>query len=335
MKYIKLVVAVCLSIILHTTYPHFVTYELNPGRLGDHLLTYSKALLVQYLAEKEGRNIPLYHRPFKWSDQLTLSTVEQYIPPKRYETVPVIYYDKNTIAFTSSSPKTKQKPTGYVCSLKTIIYDIRGFTDLYRYTQKTPEFKKRLLEMISPVNPIESIDLPDNMPTVAIHVRTGGGFDKPLFMQSNLPSKPSGNHSFADLIYPLRFPPEIFYIEQLSEISRLYEFKPLFIHIFTDDPDPAAIVDRFKEKLKDFKLTFSYRTAANSHNTNVLEDLFNMTRFDCLIRPASSYSKIAQLLGNHTIIMYPNRSRWIDNKLIIEKVSTINNRQQKNKRHRK
>lgn len=354
---------------------NFITYQLNPGRLGDHLLTYCIAKLVAHLS-----GLPLYYSPIKGADELALSKLETYHPPKSRRTILIEEYkdtahlplyfprtgSKNRI--TRSIP-TKETPIGYVCTLKTAIKNIKGFQDLYRYTQKNPAFKAELSRMINPLIPIEPLPLPENMISVAVHVRTGGGFDKPLFMQSDLTEKPKSTHYFADQMYPKRFPPEIYYIEQIATVARLCDYKPLFVHIFTDDKNPAAIVERFKDKLSrlidadfitetdfltqtsslinpeslpetnsNFKtdpviktssprvtVLFSCRTEGNAHNANVLDDLFNMTRFDCLIRPASSYSKIAQLLGNHKIIIYPKRVHWIGNELVADKIGIVNN----------
>ncbi|MCX5925243.1 MAG: hypothetical protein NT124_03010 [Candidatus Dependentiae bacterium] len=315
MKYIHktylLFVTMCT---MHSSFADFITYELIPGsRLGDHLITYSKAKLASYLS-----GLPLYCPPFKMSDQLALSIHETYVPKKTKRTV-ILDNDQ------SICPTTYNSPIEHVCTLKTAIHGLKGFNDYYRYARANPTFKAELMRTICPLQPITAMPLPANMITVAVHVRMGGGFDKPLLMKSGIRTKPRGNHQFADQMYPQRFPPEEYYSEQIAKASQLYNNKPLFVHIFTDDQNPSAIVARFKKKLSHLNITFSCRATGNAHDANVLDDLFNMMRFDCLIRPASSYSKIAQLLGNHSIIIYPKRVHWIKNKLVADKIGIINN----------
>lgn len=84
-------------------------------------------------------------------------------------------------------------------------------------------------------------------------------------------------------------------------------------------------MERYKKKLNNPRIHFDCRKGTNSHKLNVLEDLFNMTRFDCLIRPSSSYSTIAQLLNNFIIVIHPMHYVWSGEKLIIDHVEVLLN----------
>lgn len=299
-----------------TIHGHAVTYELNKGRLGDHLITYAKAKLISYLYY-----IPLLYKPFKYSDQLTLHRYEP-----QYNAKIDAQYPKKIIVGNNISTHF-QITRLYTCTLKSTFNECRDFSDLYKYTRTDPFFKKILQTMIAPINPIEAIPLPPNVITVAVHVRKGGGYDGPLLSKipTHVSNTPVINRHYADVQYPTRFPPETYYIEQIKHIAHLFNNQPLFVHIFTDDNNPSAIANRFKAQLTHLPITFSYRTTDNGHNVNVLDDLFNMAHFDCLIRPASSFSKIAQLLGNHKIIICPKHAQWIGQTLIIDKISITNN----------
>lgn len=46
-----------------------------------------------------------------------------------------------------------------------------------------------------------------------------------------------------------------------------------------------------------------------------------MSQFDCLIRPCSNLSGIAQIIGDHKVIIRPEHNKWVDNKLIIDQVA--------------
>ena len=51
----------------------------------------------------------------------------------------------------------------------------------------------------------------------------------------------------------------------------------------------------------------------SKQNTNILEDCFAITQFDCLIRSMSGFA----YLGNHQIIMYPIHLTWANQDLLI------------------
>lgn len=305
-----------------------ITYELNPGRLGDHLLAYIKAKLI---ANFEG-GLPINYLAFRWSDHLALSLYEKSFPIKKYKKIKINSYkkkgkNKKTQIFRTNRlsdgdfPITApSKPTAYICDLKTKIESFGGFNSIYEYIRSNQSFKSELLRMIAPIEPIEQLAIPADMVSVAIHIRTGGTFEK-TSLQKDMSQK---KVSIVERQYPTRFPPEKYYVQQLKNIADIIK-KPLFVHIFTDDTNPLAIVTRFKNELSsDYSITFSCRTNENDHDLNVLYDLFNMTRFTCLIRPASSFSKIAQLLGNHQIIIYPAKASWTGNQVIVNKVTIIN-----------
>jgi len=46
--------------------------------------------------------------------------------------------------------------------------------------------------------------------------------------------------------------------------------------------------------------------------------LYGMSRFDILIRSSSYFSRVAELMGNHKIIIYPVTSYWQKDKLIVD-----------------
>jgi hypothetical protein len=64
---------------------------------------------------------------------------------------------------------------------------------------------------------------------------------------------------------------------------------------------------------------------------NVIDDYWNMAQFDCLIRAASNFSRSAQLLGDHKIILFPKHAGWIDDKNIVDVVGiALYNKQARN-----
>jgi hypothetical protein len=105
-----------------------------------------------------------------------------------------------------------------------------------------------------------------------------------------------------------------------------YPEKKIYIHIFTDDEPPEKIVDYLKKQVQNHPVTYGYRKEKNKHNRHVLEDFFAMMQFDVLIRPISNFSKMAEYLGNHSLVITPvsfkkiNKDTWhIDSVRVLKK----------------
>ncbi|HEY5236245.1 MAG TPA: hypothetical protein VIJ14_08720, partial [Rhabdochlamydiaceae bacterium] len=145
-----------------------------------------------------------------------------------------------------------------------------------------PEFKAELRKVIRPVRELPKLELPTDCTTVALHMRRGIGFDGP------------------DLKFttPYKEPPLSYYVSQLRILSNLYPEEPLYVHLFTDDPAPQALLAELKEELVGLNIIYATRDSHNSHDSNVLEDFFAMLDFDCLVRPESNYSICAEILGD-------------------------------------
>lgn len=166
-----------------------------------------------------------------------------------------------------------------------------------------------------PTTPMPIIEKNEQHITVALHVRKGGGFDKPLSTDQNKGTQ------FSDQIWPTKFPPDHFYIEQLKTLRKLVGSNTILdVYLLTDDPDPTSLAQKYAQELNDPLLFFHYRDHDNNHQSNVVEDYYTMAQCDCLIRSSSLIAKAAQLLGNHRIILYPIHGYWDGNKVIIDPV---------------
>src|SRR5262249_19702632 len=88
-------------------------------------------------------------------------------------------------------------------------------------------FKAKLQQLIKPIHPIPALPLPKECVTVAIHVRTGVGYDWQLNID-NMPTK---------------FPADSFYLNGLKAISKHFYDRSLYVQIFSDDPNPPSIRD--------------------------------------------------------------------------------------------
>jgi len=168
--------------------------------------------------------------------------------------------------------------------------------------------------------------LPQDKISVAVHVRKGGGFDQSLSSIQYYPSNMISRKFYADEKWPIKFLPEQYYVNQIKRISKLFDDASLFVYIFTDDRCPLRLVKRIEKAVNKCNITFSCRNCGNTHNTHVVEDFYNMARFDCLIRSGSHFALASQLLGNHQVVIYPKHWQWVGRKLVIDEVSIIDRR---------
>ena len=183
------------------------------------------------------------------------------------------------------------------------------YATLFEYTIENPKYHEKIKQLLTPLTKIKKIALPSNKISIAVHVRKGSGGDPPLY------STQIYKIPWADRRWPQKFPPDQYYLDQIKKLSNLLENPPLYIHLFTDHKNPAAIVQKYKSYLNMENIEFSYQK-----NSNVLGDIFNMTRFDCFISSLSNFSFIPQILGNNKVIINPSHFKWEGKKLIVDKV---------------
>ncbi len=260
-----------------------ITYDLNGGRFGDNLSSYCRAIWIAY-----HYNIPLLYKPFKYSNQLMLHSygwpMTKKINEKFRETIVIPnhnYYD------------IKQEGN--------ILYVI-GWRSRTPANWDDKQFVDLVKKCIALSSPSPDIAIPSQHISVAVHIRTGGNYkpDKGIRLRQ-----------------PKRFAPIEFYFDQLKRIKSMFEGKPLYVHVFTDDSHPMSFIQQFKQELGEEGITYGCRKKNNNFNVNVLEDFFAMTKFDCLIRPESLYSIYAERLGNHQVVIYPIQTGFCREKKIV------------------
>ena len=300
------------------------------GRLGDKLMMYVKAKWVAHHF-----NMPFYYKPFPYSDLFAMHDIDTRYSPSVARQYPI----KQTFRALDSAIEQNIFPNG------STLYTIHYFFHIPQWgsIQTTydsqeimcwPEiinnqaFRDELRKTIKSRKPLNLVDTPKNKISVALHVRKGGGFDHPLLSTQlydvdNLnPCEVMPPVTYADKYWPLKFIPDQYYIDQLIRLSEMHDDAPMHVHIFTDDTNPGAILERYKSYIQKQNITFSCRTNDNHHTQNLLEDIFSMVQFDCMIRNGSNYPQIAQLLGNHEVVIYPLSCKWVGNTMIVDKVGT-------------
>ena len=314
----SIIFSLCWSIIVTAQVDQAVTYFWGGGRFGDKIISYTTAKWISYKF-----NIPLLLKPFKYSSMLRLGREEKKYAKetvKQFEKVMPIECGQDIIAHAKDNVIFESRGGHFYINGSSCIGQIVA------YMLQDQHFMTELKHMLHPVVPLPQITLPSDKVTVAVHIRKGGGFDQSLSSIQYFSSNMISRKFYADRRWPQKFPPEQYYVDQVKRISTLFDDAPLFIYIFTDDRNPLGLVDRIKKAVNKSNITFSCRGRGNAHNAHVVEDFYNMARFDCLIRSGSNFPVAAQLLGNHKVVIYPKHLKWVGRKLIIDEVSIIDNR---------
>jgi hypothetical protein len=260
-----------------------ITYKPNGGRLGDKIISYyrAKQLSLRY-------DIPLFSHHMGYGNNLVVDTVEEHYSK-------TIEQKFHKIVRLSNVKDPILNPDANI--LYVIDWSVHVSAD---WNDKN--FLSIMRSMIAPTYEVPYIQKPDNALTIAIHVRTGGGYvtDTPHEKRR----------------HPLKFPPFNFYITELNRVISLYPDQKLYVHIFTDHQQPEKIVNHFKSQVKCDDIMYGYRTEDNCHDANVLDDFFNMMQFDVIIFPRSGLSIFAHKLGFQILGIMPvehnfiNRDTW-------------------------
>jgi hypothetical protein len=281
-----------------------VTYRHWYGRLGDKLLLYIKARWFSYYFK-----IPFFYRPFQYSDEFMMHSKELYWSEN---------YRKNfkKIITAKSVPGAINPNDRILYEVDYYISNIQVFNVI-----QNQEFHNLIKAMIAPAKPVPLVPRQNNKHCVALHVRKGGGYDSSLSSQQIYRVLEKASPKLADQAWPLKFPPDQYYLDQIVKLSEMLNHEPLYIYLFTDDQDPGSIADRYEKYLNKPNITFAYRQKDNHHEKNVVEDLFGITQFDYYIRGDSHFAQIADVIGNHKIVISPKNYKWEGNKLIISEVN--------------
>lgn len=286
-----------------------VTYALSGGRFGDNLLAVAHAKWLSYTLD-----LPFIYVPFCFSDHLNLSVDPsiKHLGACRFSKEYYLYTkdnffhlwrrlyglnNDNWLYVLPYYPETQQE------------FDHPNSFPLFtQINWDDPAFLRELRSIISPRFPLHCQALPSDRITVAIHIRTGIGKDEPTW------------EDFTRR-WPMKGPPFSYYVEALQLITNVIH-KPLYVHIFTDHPDPVELEKMFTHKFSHLDIVFNSRKNGNRHDENVLEDFFSMEKFNCLIRSDSNYSLMASKLFRYQIAIAPvHFERDSNNQVIIDTLS--------------
>jgi len=294
-----------------------ITYFWGGGRFGDKIVSYTTAKWISFKF-----NIPLFLKPFQYSSMLRLGREKKYSKK-------IVEQFERVVPIESGQDIIEHNQENVIFESRGGHFRIDGCSGLWQtieYMLRDQSFIAELKNMLQPIVSLPTITLPQNKVTVAVHVRKGGGFDQPLNSIQYYGKSMVTRKFYADERWPFKFPPEQYYVDQIKKISKLFDDSSLFVYIFTDDRSPLKLVERIKKAVNKPNITFSCRGRGNAHNVHVIEDFYNMARFDCFVRSSSNFAIAAQLLGNHKVVIYPKHWQWVGKKLVIDEVSIVDYR---------
>lgn len=247
------------------------------SRLGDRLTAY---LNTKYVAEKYG--LPVYFKPFKGSEFFAFSQEETLRQPLYFKKIVHLKSAADVLALSKVDPAESVLYLFPFFPHTRIENESEGCSYI-KYFVNWDAFKPRVKQLLKVVQPHEKIAIPADTFSIALHVRTGGDYDNPD----------------TSTMLPLKLPPMEFYLGELENLLRSNDLprKPLFIHIFTDDLHPKKIFQKVKERLD--ILGFKGPTISYSESPRLIDDVANMNRFDCLIRPDSNLSGTLAEAADH------------------------------------
>ena len=282
-----------------------ITFKLNGGRLGDTIMNCAQCKYYSYKY-----NIPFLYRHFKYANQLQLSIFEKNLQNTKF---------KKTVRVSTGRDILWHK------NERDILFESHYYSkteNLYDFCRSHALFKAELKKMFLPKNP-QKKEFDRKYITVALHIRKGGGFDLPLY-STQLYDLPKRTKKYADQVWPGKFPPEQYYINQLILLSYLIDNQPIYAYLFTDDSNPHYLVEHLNKAIpSNLNIVIDYRRSNNHFNAHVVEDLYYMSLFDVLIRSESNFAKGAQLIGEHKVVFRPAHFYWKGNILVVDQVQLL------------
>lgn len=292
-------------------FSHAITYTLSGGRLGDNLLAYMHAKWACYQYD-----LPLYYLPFPLAEGFLFHEIEREKMaslPSRFRTQihlrPMESFQNLFIRARFTKDALFIVPYFPESDWELIQSRVNGPPYSYfKVNWEDPDFHKLLKNLIAPKNPIAPMNLPKDKTTVAVHIRRGGSYES--------------DSAIVRGQFPLKFPTDEFYLFQIRRLYNLLGKKPLYVFLFTDDEDPLQIKIKYLDHLTDLDIEIQCREKENHWNTNILEDFFHLTQFDCAIHSQSNFPVCAGLISDYQIEIYPKSYYEESGQIYIDKVTT-------------
>lgn len=293
----------CLSYDPQPLYPLFdpslsqnaISYVLSGGRFGDNLIAYFHA---KWSAYKYG--LPFLYSPFPFSDQFAMDERDQRLDAYSFPHHIGINNEKQIAAIPINSTLLviPYSPNFY----REYLTLPQGWLPFIDVDWEDAKFHEEMVRCLTPKNPVSTMTPPKGYISLGVHLRRGGGVD---------------NYEASRWTWPLKFPPDSYYIAQIQRIAKIFPNQRLYVYIFTDDTCPTNIVNNYKKIFNNPNIIFDCRSSGNGPHQNILEDFFSMTKFDCFIACQSNFSLMATKFAQHTISIIPINYEIVNGEIVV------------------
>ena len=251
----------------------YISYEAW-GRLGDQLMAYSHAEWLSYKYD-----MPVLYSPFEYADQLNLIT--KVIKPSQSTS------SYRVIDCRWLNQKLRSKVIYKVPFFSDFVEETHDlfFVDWFDFT-----FRERMKDRIAPLHPQVIFKPKEDQLSVALHIRTTGGFDPPEL-------KKSFPHKFCDFE---------FYVDALVSLATIMKNQNFYVSMFTDALNPLELIEQLKSRLQNYhNIIFDDTVYIEGSAHSVLGDFFSLSLYPLLIRSQSSFSYMAARIGQTCLEILP------------------------------
>jgi hypothetical protein len=294
------------------------------GRTGDRLVQVTRALWAGHQ-----NKIDFYWNHFPHAEKFKFSELLPKYSPDMFPELPRVKIKAEKTLRNKSLQAVFLYD--YTCDL---VAESKNNHIVLRDLVRDDSFMKSLKKLLSPTCEIPVRIIPQDHISIAVHVRTGMGYDdnvpsaslqlydQPNFKKEKPWNMPKNNHK--DAAYPLKFIPLQYYIDQLIKISEYMPHVNLYVYIFTDHFYPDQLCKTFEKKVHNPRMIFDSYKKVGKELPYVIDDFFDMAyNFDIFIRGGSNLGLMADLIGNHKLIFRPVEVAWYGQRLVVTKVDMV------------
>lgn len=255
----------------------------NKCRLGDQFCTFARALYFSYLYD-----LPLVVTEFDHSNLFQLSLL---FPSKLKN--PHSFKESITIRrHQEIDPEAKD-------TLYLVPYLVDNFIEGTTNREvSTPDFNDHdymylLKSALTPLKPPTLHLPPEGCTSIAVHLRTGEGYDT----------------TTSKKLVPYKFLSKSSALNMLNSLlSQIPGDESIYVHIFSDVQNPKKMLKWFRDNGP--KHVTWGTTLDNLSSDAAISDLYSMASFDYIIRPSSNFSLWSLILGNHKLALITTRAHY-------------------------
>lgn len=347
MKFSKLIFLLNILFIFNLINSEQIITNRQVSQVGDNIARYILAKLMSYKYD-----LPFYYTPFRHSHLFSLDSIEKRIDMEKFKDFSQVEYanlnDVNHQKYENSNvilkphlgvriepinpdwwkeikrvikfkhvPLVKSLPKNRM-NIAVHIRKGNGGGQVYDGEQSSKQYFKFDEAQITYLNNYF------NYPFDPAHYRrtkTGEIID---IKQNRVIKNEAKDKTFTDKVdrWMTKFPPEQFYVDQIIKVIKALKNSKLFIQIFTDDKKPYALIERLKKAINKPDLEFYFEDNSSlDFKDRIHQDLYNMSRFDGLIRSESYFPRISEIMGNHKFVIFPVDCKWFGKKLIMTHIA--------------